>query len=44
MKNIIVLLVLIPVLLGSTSTQPRKMNVLFIIADDLNCNVGAYDH
>jgi len=24
--------------------QSEKMNVLFIIADDLNCNVGAYNH
>lgn len=44
MKKMIALLVLIPVLLGSASIQPKKMNVLFIIADDLNCNIGAYGH
>lgn len=44
MKKMIVILVLMPVLLSSASTLPKKMNVLFIIADDLNCNLGAYDH
>lgn len=44
MRKLIVLLVLMPVLISSASTLPKKMNVLFIIADDLNCNLGAYDH
>ena len=44
MQKIIALLILMPVFLGSARTEPKKMNVLFIIADDLNCNVGAYDH
>lgn len=26
------------------TAEAERKNVLFIITDDLNCNIGAYDH
>ena len=31
-------------LLGSLATAKDKLNVLFIMTDDLNCNLGSYGH
>ena len=44
MKKILSHFALLLMLVASASAQSKKMNVLFIISDDLNCNVGAYDH
>ena len=27
---------------SKSNSKPRKLNVLFIISDDLNCDIGAY--
>lgn len=42
--GILFMLAFVNILSSDTSAQPKKPNVLFIIADDLNCDVGAYDH
>ncbi|XOV92366.1 MAG: sulfatase [Bacteroidota bacterium] len=40
----VLLIILAAVILVSCIQEPGKRNVLFIIADDLNDNLGAYDH
>lgn len=42
-RSLIIILVLILVIPCGWA-QEKRMNVLFIIADDLNTNLGAYDH
>ncbi|MEZ5071545.1 MAG: sulfatase, partial [Bacteroidales bacterium] len=44
MKRTLSILALGMALLIQASGQEKKMNVLFIISDDLNCNISAYDH
>lgn len=44
MKKIYSLLAMLLMFVASMSSQSKKMNVLFIISDDLNCNIGAYGH
>jgi iduronate 2-sulfatase len=44
MKRTILLFFLIGIHAASTAQPAPKKNVLFIIADDLNTNIGAYDH
>ena len=34
----------IALLLGCFHSMQAKLNVLFIMTDDLNCNIGAYGH
>ncbi len=41
-KYVYLLLLFIPLLGGRSIKKPSKLNVLFIIADDLNCALGAY--
>ncbi len=44
MKKIFFLPIMLLLFVGPGSAQSGKLNVLFIITDDLNCNLSAYDH
>ena len=44
-RYILLILFCIPLLgFKSDSKKPPKFNVLFIVSDDLNCDLGAYGH
>ncbi|HYD83190.1 MAG TPA: sulfatase-like hydrolase/transferase, partial [Opitutus sp.] len=38
----LLLLAIPPALCGAASGEEKKLNVLFLVADDLNCDLGAY--
>lgn len=44
MKHRSILFVMLSVILIASNSNPKKpkLNVLFIVADDLNCDIGAY--
>ena len=42
LKLVLIPLFIITLTSSTTFEPPSKLNVLFIIADDLNCAIGAY--